>query len=142
MASIQKTKKGYRIQYYNKGDRRSATFPARRKCIEWLADLVHKENTPPAKRITLGEMLSEYREKVTSQKKSQRAENVRSTALLNRFSDLMVMPIGNITKADIAIRDWGWLHVIRGVVYFLIPYQLDKKDSSFRCLYHHFGLFP
>lgn len=102
MASIQKTKNGYRIQYYNRGNRLSATFPTQRECREWLAEQQHKASVPAARRVTVEALLNEYETKVTSLKRSRRNEEIRIAVLKKRYPVLMATTIGEVTKADIA----------------------------------------
>lgn len=102
MASIQKTAKGYRIQYFNRGARLSASFPTKRECQEWLAAQEQQRDTPPSKRVTVHMLLTEYSEKVTAKKKSADQEAKVIIALQKRFPDLMTKNIGEVTKADIS----------------------------------------
>jgi integrase len=102
MASIQKTAKGYRIQYFNRGSRQSATFPTQRECKEWLKEREAENAIEPAKRITLGELLTEYEKKVTVNKKSAENESKRINVLKNRYPELMGKLIGDVNKNDIS----------------------------------------
>ena len=102
MASIQKTAKGYRIQYFNGGQRISASFPTRRECQEWLAARTAESTIEPAKRITVGDLLDEYEKKVTVKKKSAANESKRIKYLKTRYPALMGKFIGDVDKLDIS----------------------------------------
>lgn len=102
MASIQKTENGYRIQYFYRGNRSSATFATKRECNEWLAKKELEKNTPAARRVKFRELLTDYQDKVIPRKKSGDKEHLKLDALKKRFPELMEKFIGDITKSDIA----------------------------------------
>jgi len=102
MASIQKTKNGFRIQYFNRGQRLSATFSTKRECKEWEAAREAEAKIPPAKRITFAGLLDEYEKKVTVNKDSAENESKRIKTLKERYPDLMAKLIGEVDKNDIS----------------------------------------
>jgi integrase len=102
MASIQKTKNGYRVQVSIKGIRASASFPTKRECIEWAGKQVNALVAPAAHR-TFQDMLEKYRDEVSKKKKGARWEEIRINKLLAEEVDgLAGKMLGSIGKADIA----------------------------------------
>lgn len=106
MASIQKTKTGYRVQLSVKGVRTSATFPTRRECVEWAAGQVNAIQAP-AEHKTFRDLLEKYRDEITPGKKGSRWEEIRINKILTgEARELAGKMVGSIGKGDIvAWRD-------------------------------------
>ncbi|WP_278976959.1 tyrosine-type recombinase/integrase [Oligella urethralis] len=104
MASIYKYKKGYRIQVTINGVRRSATFLTKKECIEWEysirkeLDNSHIESTA----ITLEELILHYINKVTNYKKRNKAERNRLLKIIRDYPELVLKPVNQITRYDLA----------------------------------------
>lgn len=102
MASIQKTKTGYRVQIYVKGVRSSKTFATKRECVEWAASQINNIKAPSANK-TFRDMMEKYRDEVSPRKRGQRWEEIRINKLLTEEKNGMAdMLIGDISKTDIA----------------------------------------
>ncbi|AFK62929.1 integrase/recombinase [Advenella kashmirensis WT001] len=102
MASIQKTKNGYRVQVSVKGVRTSASFPTKRECVEWAGNQVNAVVAPAAHK-TFRDLLEKYRDEVSAKKKGARWEEIRINKLLAEEADgLAGKMVGSIGKADIA----------------------------------------
>lgn len=104
MATITKTKNGYRIQLYINGWRPSATFPTKRECKEWeiQQSYLYDPKMKKQRRITFEEMLIKYRDEVSSIKKGSRWEIIRINKILrNEKKFLNTKDIKEITRHDI-----------------------------------------
>lgn len=101
MASLVKTKKGFRAQVYIKGLRASATFRTKREAEAWAAA---KETAlrgwlamPAGERHTLGDALIKYRAEVAPTKRGARWEEIRIAAFLRDLILPVNDPIGGVT---------------------------------------------
>ena len=105
MASITKTKNGYRAQVYVKGVRDSNTERTKREAEIWAArretELRNSANHSPSEKHTLGDALRRYCEEVTPSKGGKRWEEIRINAIL-RDKDLPInSPIGEATSESL-----------------------------------------
>ena len=86
MASIQKTKYGYRAQVKIKGTRDSACFRTKKEAIAWSEsisqELRGQEGKAQSEIRTLADAINTYREKVTPQKRGSRWEQIRLSTFL------------------------------------------------------------
>jgi integrase len=86
MASIGKTKTGYRAQVYVLGVRESRVFRTRREAVSWAAARETEIRDDAAKRpgdkYTLGQAMARYAEEVTPTKRGARWEAIRLAGLL------------------------------------------------------------
>ena len=82
MPSVSKTQYGtYRVLWYSGRSKKQKTFPTKTEAKKFAAAL---ELSPEEKssHISLGDLLIEYRDKVTRNKKGQRAETYRINRIL------------------------------------------------------------
>lgn len=107
MATITKTKSGYRIQLYINGKRPSATFKTQRECKEWEASQIYLFDPIVAaqRKITFEEMLCRYRDEYSVSKKGYRAEIIRINKILRLEKNLLCrQDIKDIGSKD--INNW------------------------------------
>lgn len=87
MASITKTKNGYRAQVYVRGVRDSRSFRLKRDAEIWAyqreAELWEDAGKAPGERHTLKQMLEKYRNEVTPTKRGNAKERIRIDAMIN-----------------------------------------------------------
>ena len=98
MPSVSKTQYGtYRVLWYSGNSKKQKTFPTKTEAKKFAAAL---ELSPEEKssHISLGDLLIEYRDKVTRKKKGQRAETYR----INR---ILKAPIAQKMISDITVKD-------------------------------------
>ena len=98
MPSVSKTQYGtYRVLWYSGRSKKQKTFPTKKEAKKFAAAL---ELSPEEKssHISLGDLLIEYRDKVTRKKKGQRAETYR----INR---ILKAPIAQKMISDITVKD-------------------------------------
>lgn len=102
MASILKTKTGYRVHVHVKGVRKSKSFPTKRECVEWAGNQVNAVVAPAAHKTFL-DLMEKYRDEVSAKKKGARWEEIRINKILaEEKGGLAEKLIGDIGKADIA----------------------------------------
>ncbi|WP_306575648.1 tyrosine-type recombinase/integrase [Oligella urethralis] len=108
MATITKTKSGYRIQLYINGHRPSATFATKRECREWEAEktYLYCPKTAAQRKITFSELLKRYRDEISPTKKGHSKEVLRINKILRLEKNLLCKKdIRDITHHDIQ----GWV---------------------------------
>jgi integrase len=112
MASIQKTKNGYRVQLYLKGNRASKTFVNKRDAMAWIVSVEGGLNEPQSN-ITLLKVLERYRDEITPRNTGARWERLRIDHLIN----IGVLPtkkkIGEVTTEDISKFRDARLHLVK-----------------------------
>ena len=106
MASIQKTKHGYRVQVCRNGERPSDTFRTYREAAAWgaakEAEIAARKSTPLADRHTLADAMSKYAEEVSPTKRGSRWELLRIPAITRHPA----YP-ANVRMADLATSHFG-----------------------------------
>ncbi|CAM5186805.1 Tyrosine recombinase XerC [Oligella ureolytica] len=107
MATITKTKSGYRIQLYINGKRPSATFKTQRECKEWEVSQTYLFDPDVAekRKITFEEMLLRYRDECSIKNKGHHWEKIRINKILRLEKKLLcIKDIKDITRHD--INNW------------------------------------
>ncbi len=105
MASITKTKTGWRAQVARKGVRKSQMFTTKSAAQQWAtaeeaAILAQSHKAYPDK--TLDEAMSKYLKEVSVHKRGRHAEELRFNAMRKEFPTLCKKILHTITPADIA----------------------------------------
>ena len=100
MATIAKTASGkYRVSVSINYKRLTRTFRTKAECLAWAAQ-VHSGQIDNTANKTFGELLENYRDKVSVNKKGERWERIRIARFL--LDSLAKIKIGNLTKLDFA----------------------------------------
>jgi integrase len=106
LASITQQKNGWRAQVYVSGERDSKVFRTQREAKAWAStreiELRTRKTTPAAELHTVGEMLKRYGEEISPQKRGERAEQLRITALVRDFPDLASMRLSEVRTPHLA----------------------------------------
>lgn len=106
MPSVSTTQYGtYRVLWYSGNSKKQKTFPTKTEAKKFAAAL---ELSPEEKssHISLGDLLIEYRDKVTRNKKGQREETYRINRILKTpIAQKMISDITVTLVAKISFRD-------------------------------------
>lgn len=145
MASIQKTKYGYRAQVKIKGVRDSACFRTKKEAIAWSEsrsqELRHEKGSSPSAFKTVADALKEYREKVSPQKRGHRWEMIRIEAFLADDAFPSSVILGELTPERLAKwRDDRMSKVSAGTVLReigLISSVLETARKEWRWIPHN-----
>ncbi len=107
MASLERVGKRWKAVIRRKGyPKKTKTFDTKREALAWAAkfeeNFASSYTESALSRLTLGMILSRYRDEVTPSKKSSRTETIRINRFLRDFPNLRNQSITGITPHDIA----------------------------------------
>lgn len=145
MASIQKTKYGYRAQVKIKGVRDSACFRTKREAVAWSEsrseELRRDHGKAPEAIHTVADALNEYREKVSPHKRGHRWEDIRIEAFLADDTFPSKVVLGELTPERLAKwRDERLAKVSAGTVLReigLVSSVLETARKEWRWISHN-----
>jgi hypothetical protein len=105
MASIQKTKNGYRVQIAIRGIRENSSFHTKREAESWAArretEIRDSQNLPPGSKHTLLDAFKRYADEVSPTKRGERWEILRLRAFESHALPLK-KTVGAIEPDDMA----------------------------------------
>jgi integrase len=137
VATITKTKSGYRAQVYVKGQRDSKVLRTKREADIWAAaretDLRTYQAATPNERHSLTDALNKYADEVSPTKRGARWEVVRIQTFLRNQHLRCAEPIGKLTTARLAEwRDARLCDVSAGTVKREISLLSDILETARR----------